>query len=255
MILSHSHKFIFICSSKVGTTSMEHVLQPLQEGGEYDFGAGGLFPPKHVPPALLRAAVSEQIWAQYFKFVFVRNPWDWVVSQWFYNSDTRLEQLQEPERSVRLAAKLRRLAAIGRERRHRSSAHEGEAEEVPQGGLQTPPVRGEQVTLRAADVDALFSLLRPFRGLPGRDGLYQSNWVYDMDGCKLVDYVGRFETLQADFEHVCSRLALDLHLPHLNDTRHRDYRTYYSDEARTRVAELWEPDIRNFGYDFDGQIT
>src|SRR3954447_18105256 len=87
MILSHTHKFIFICSSKVGTTSMEEVLRPLQEGADYDFGSpGARIVPKHIPPAILRGALPEKVWNAYFKFVFVRNPWDWFISQWFFNS-------------------------------------------------------------------------------------------------------------------------------------------------------------------------
>src|SRR4051794_38558443 len=87
MILSHTHKFIFFCGSKVGTTSMEEVLRPLQEGAEYDFGSReARIVPKHIPPAILRGALPEKVWSDYFKFVFVRNPWDWVISQWFYNS-------------------------------------------------------------------------------------------------------------------------------------------------------------------------
>ena len=38
MIISHKHKFIFLCNGKTGTTSIEELLRPLQEGAEFDFG-------------------------------------------------------------------------------------------------------------------------------------------------------------------------------------------------------------------------
>jgi hypothetical protein len=239
MIISHTHRFIFFSSSKVGTTSMEHVLAPLHEGLEYEFGTpSGLFIPKHMPPAILKGAFPDHVWESYFKFVFVRNPWDWFVSQWFYNSvgpqDRREAQGSERSRGrSRWAMRLRDRRA-GRKPTGR-----------PAYSPPTPTSR-----LQAADVDAVFGVLKGFRGLPGRDSLYQSNWVYDMDDRQIVDFVGRYETLQADFDRVMRHLKLDLALPHLNRTRHEEYRSYYSDEARDRVAQLWALDIRNFSYVF-----
>src|SRR4051812_32696919 len=209
MILSHTHKFIFICSSKVGTTSMEEVLRPLQEGADYDFGSpGARIVPKHIPPAILRGALPEKVWNEYFKFVFVRNPWDWFISQWFYNSVGSADP--PASRASRLRDRTRRALL-------RLGGH------VPQEERQPLVRHGDE--LHTEDVDAVFEVLKLFKGLPGRDGLYQSNWVYDMDDRMIVDYVGRYETLDADFEEIRRHLGLDLCLPHLNTTGHRDYRS------------------------------
>jgi hypothetical protein len=232
MILSHTHKFIFICSGKVGTTSMEEALRPLQEGAEYDFGSPeAAIVAKHIPPAILKGALPEKIWNEYFKFVFVRNPWDWFISQWFYNSLSAAEA-----RAARPSRRRRALQAVRRS--------------APASG-PSPLVRSEGDELRVEDVDRVFDVLKLFKGLPGRDSLYQSNWVYDMDGRVMVDYVGRYETLAADFDEILRHLDLDLSLPRLNTTDHRDYRSYYSAETRERVGELWAVDVENFGYTFD----
>jgi len=235
MILSHTHKFIFICSSKVGTTSMEEVLRPLQEGADYDFGSpGARIVPKHIPPAILRGALPEKVWNEYFKFVFVRNPWDWFISQWFYNS------VNSADARTPLSSRLRKQA------RRTLLRMGGDAPRVERSEL----VRfGDE--LRTEDIDAVFEVLTLFKGLPGRDGLYQSNWVYDMDDRVIVDYIGHYETLEADFEEITRQLGLDLQLPRLNRTEHRDYRSYYSPETRDRVGELWAVDVKNFGYSFD----
>jgi hypothetical protein len=233
MILSHTHKFIFFCSSKVGTTSMEEVLRPLQEGAEYDFGSpGAKIVPKHIPPAILRGALPQKIWSEYFKFVFVRNPWDWFVSQWFYNT------VRPEDARASLPSRLRRRAPRPLGRQGSEPAH------------RQPLIRHSD-RLQVEDVYSMFELLKDFKGLPGRDGLYQSNWVCDMDDRVIVDYVGRYETLEADFAEIARHLSLDLRLPHLNSTEHRDYRTYYSRETRELVAELWAMDIEKFGYSFD----
>jgi hypothetical protein len=235
MILSHTHKFIFFCGSKVGTTSMEEVLRPLQEGAEYDFGSPeARIVPKHIPPAILKGALPEKVWNEYFKFVFVRNPWDWLISQWFYNSVPSTDAPSPWLHRVRGTS-----AGVLRGRRVRP--RQGEPAQLVRRGNE----------LRREDVDATFEILKRFKQLPGRDGLYQSNSVYDMDDRVIVDYVGRYETLEADFDEIMRRVGLDLHLPHLNRTEHRDYRSYYSAETRERVGELWAVDIENFGYSFD----
>jgi len=245
MILSHSYRFIFICSSKVGTTSMEQILQPFQEGAEYDFGIQGLFPAKHVPAAMLRAALPESVWRDYFKFVFVRNPWDWFVSQWFYNRPSQGEHFREPVAAARLPR-----APTWRGQRRKAALQP----DVPDAaGSDRHPTDPE--VLDRSQVDALFQLLVPFRGLPGREGCYQSNWMYDMNGELIVDYIGRYETLDYDFAEICRRIGINVQLPHLNRTVHRDYRSYYTDASRTRVEELWEVDVANFRYTFDGPCS
>ena len=44
-------------------------------------------------------------------------------------------------------------------------------------------------------------------------------------------------------------------LPHLNQSVHRDYRSYYNERTRALVAENFQPDIERFGYSFDGRPT
>jgi len=78
----------------------------------------------------------------------------------------------------------------------------------------------------------------------------QASWFYDDTGTLLVDFVGRFETLKEDFRRACDAIGVEAELPHLNPSRRRDYRTYYSDEARELVARIDRRDIELFGYTF-----
>jgi len=79
----------------------------------------------------------------------------------------------------------------------------------------------------------------------------QADFLTDREGRVIVDFVGRFETLHEDFRRVCDRLGLDAELPHLNASAHRDYRSYYSDEAAARVGRHFRHEIDLFGYAFD----
>jgi hypothetical protein len=84
----------------------------------------------------------------------------------------------------------------------------------------------------------------------------QSEFVCDRDGRMLVDFVGRFESLQADFNTVCERIKLPaISLPHVNKAKvsaGNEYQDYYDSESKECVAELYRKDIESFGYRFEG---
>lgn len=112
---------------------------------------------------------------------------------------------------------------------------------------------------------------------PGWDDQYrhvmpQYDMLHDRQGNLLVDFVGRFETLQQDFDKVCERLGIvDSRLPHRNrsDKKSRDLKRkirnflfmngenrfqnmaeFYDDETRAAVTEYYRKDIDAFGYEF-----
>lgn len=81
----------------------------------------------------------------------------------------------------------------------------------------------------------------------------QSDYVIDFRNNVLVDYIGRYENLHDDFEHVCQTIGVKLGLPHkrkAND-RKKDFREYYSDDTAELVAEHFQKDIALFNYTFD----
>jgi hypothetical protein len=112
---------------------------------------------------------------------------------------------------------------------------------------------------------------------PGWDDQYrhvmpQYDMLHDRQGNLLVDFVGRFESLQQDFDRVCERLGIvDSSLPHRNrsDKKSRDLKRklrnflfmngenrfqnmaeFYDDETREAVTEYYRKDIDTFGYEF-----
>jgi hypothetical protein len=80
---------------------------------------------------------------------------------------------------------------------------------------------------------------------------FQKDALTDAEDRLLVDFVGRYETLTSDFAQVCDHLQLQVELPHVNKSAHRDYRAYYSEHTRQLVAEHFAADISLFGYTFE----
>ncbi len=66
-----------------------------------------------------------------------------------------------------------------------------------------------------------------------------------------IDFIGRFETLQRDFDTVCDRIGTPrMVLGILNQTRHQPYRHYYDKGTYKFVANKYRRDIEYFGYTF-----
>ena len=108
--------------------------------------------------------------------------------------------------------------------------------------------------------------------------LPQYKFVYDDTGKRLVDFIGYFENLQHDFDHVTRRLGLPhTKLPVINTSPHRHgatqrkikdqntqqqyelaqsntkatrYGDYYDSESRAFVECMYKKDIEIFNYEF-----
>lgn len=82
----------------------------------------------------------------------------------------------------------------------------------------------------------------------------QSDYLVDLHGTVIIDFIGRYERLEEDFAEVCRRLELaHLTLPHRRQAtdRARDYRGYYCEATAELVARHFARDIELLGYRFD----
>lgn len=74
-----------------------------------------------------------------------------------------------------------------------------------------------------------------------------------IDGKFKLDFVGRYENLERDFQFVCQKLNLNK-LKLSNEKRVRQdkkhYTKYYSEKSKQIVAELFKKDIEYFNYKF-----
>tara|TARA_R110002096_G_scaffold199271_21_gene383154 strand:+ start:979 stop:1605 length:627 start_codon:yes stop_codon:yes gene_type:complete len=81
----------------------------------------------------------------------------------------------------------------------------------------------------------------------------QLHWLEAKDGTMPLDFVGRFESLNQDFETVAKRLGLkDQSLPTLmmREGERPSYVAHYDDELRELVEARYHKEIERFGYQF-----
>jgi hypothetical protein len=107
VIVSHQHRLIFLKTRKTAGTSVEialsrvcgpdDIITPLAEEDEAlrtTLGGRGpqhaaspplpLKPFNHMPARAVRRLVGRKVWRGYYRFTIERNPWDLVVSQYFW---------------------------------------------------------------------------------------------------------------------------------------------------------------------------
>ncbi|GAA0856963.1 sulfotransferase family 2 domain-containing protein [Aliiglaciecola litoralis] len=63
-----------------------------------------------------------------------------------------------------------------------------------------------------------------------------------------VDFVGRFESLEQDFAHICKVLNIHRKLKKVNTSKHTDQDLVLSDESKQKISQLYNKDFELFSY-------
>lgn len=76
----------------------------------------------------------------------------------------------------------------------------------------------------------------------------QTHWL-----SKNIDFMGRIENIQSDFDIICDKTGINrLKLDHLNKSNSADYREIYNDKSIDIVSKSYKKDIDYLGYKFEG---
>lgn len=235
-MISHQNKCIFVHIPKNAGQSIESVFVK-NHGLTWNERSPLLlkpnFDPNKGPPRLAHltaqeyigcAHIPEELFNQYFKFSFTRNPWDRLVSEYNYR------------------------------KAHGDLNYQASFKLFVMNNF--PDVTADNYT----------SSKDYYRHI-----IPQWKFLYDNDGNCLVDFIGRFEKLQLDFDKVCQQINLaNSLLPHKNKSlsklkkikktiaqivtfnrkEKKHYSDYYDEETKDFVAKYYAKDIELFGYSF-----
>jgi len=152
----------------------------------------------------------------YYKFTFVRNPWSHTVSMYNYMWKSSypwpVKWRSNQANSEILAMSFR--------------------DWVTSEWFQTSTMQSINVTKNSPN--GLKSCL---------DYITSRTWK--------MNFVGKLENLQSDFDIVCDAIGYPRQeLPHINKTIYKNYVNYYDDETKRIVSNKYAEDIEHFEYKF-----
>jgi chondroitin 4-sulfotransferase 11 len=79
----------------------------------------------------------------------------------------------------------------------------------------------------------------------------QLDYITDDNGIILVDFIGRFELLEEDYNKIMEKIGINnIFLPHINKSTNGEYRHFYTDNDIEKVYNMYKRDIDYFGYKF-----
>ena len=207
MLVSDSCKLAFVHIQKTGGSTVHRLLtENLPDmyvvGARHDFATRG---------------VKElENWDEYFKFAFVRNPWERLVS--WYSMMTKFRQRTKFRQSGN---------ELWKYVRDNSSNFE------------------EFIYNCTGEVEMREGVHYSF-------AYNQLDYVTDENGSLLVDFMGRLENFDDDVRHVFDRIGVEVEIvPHWNLSRHTHYSAFYTPETEEIVRERFKRDIDFFGYAFE----
>lgn len=80
----------------------------------------------------------------------------------------------------------------------------------------------------------------------------QMDWLTDIEGNMLVNFIARFENLSNDWPIICENINRQgVELPHVKKSSRTDYRGYYDTESTEIIADFFAQDIEQFSYHFE----
>ena len=208
MLVSDSRKLVFVHIQKTGGVTVDELLWERVPDLR-------TIRPRHEIAA--RGRQKLDAWDEYYKFAFVRNPWDRLVS-WY-------SMVTAPPKIPKHGNDLWQYV------RDNSSTFEG-------------------FILNCTDE------IEVRKGVYSSFTLNQLDYLTDENDNLLVDFVGRVENFDEDLRKVFRRIGISLEaIPHKNRSNHRHYSTFYTPETEMIVRERFKRDIEYFGYEFERPPT
>lgn len=187
-----AHRCIFIHIPKTAGTSIAHAL----------FHSGS----RHVPCTEYERA-NPRKFRTYFKFAFVRNPWDRLFSAYHFLKAGGMGDVD------RIWAQ----ANLARYRNFEQFVYEWVSETNINSWVHFRP---------------------------------QIDFISDASGHIAMDFIGRMERIDTDFESICRQVGINASLPRLNQTDKVHYSEAYTTEMIEIVRKSYERDISLLNYSF-----
>jgi hypothetical protein len=213
MLISRKKRFLFVHIQKTAGVSLERVLKEKIPDTKRFLG-------RHDHASWGREFLGPD-WDEYYKFAFVRNPWDRMVS-WY----SMIRESARKERWYQRVLKMGQYNHFWKYVTENSNTFE----------------------------EFLYNCTGFIDDFDGRKSIMydQLDYLTDEKGKVIVDFIGRNENLAQDAAVVFQKLGLEgVRIPYANKSTHDHYSIYYTEETRDLVEKRHARDIEFFGYKFE----
>lgn len=224
-MIDHDNKFIQVKINKCASTTIQHSL---------DRNINNWIPHYHL---LDQINIIEKDLFQdsknYFKFTFVRNPWDRLVSYYFFAT------------------------------RFKDGINPNTQKPLPQQILYKISFKEFIMNLEEIKMNTDWVLEHTLgkaihlKKLLDNKGFFNNcyDWISDENGKILpIDFIGKVENINEDYNKLIKLLNYPFSSPTLpkeNPSIHQHYTTYYDKDMIQVVSKLFEKDIETFKYKFE----
>lgn len=226
-IVFNSHKAIYFPIPKVASSSLKILskqILKLEKGS----------PHQTKFPHICIEELGQEPYQEYFKFCFVRNPWDRLIST-YTTKVVGGKIINDPVYGPWIYQLTSRLV------------------DIKTGNI--PFCRYPMILENMSFEEFVFALADIPDDKVDKHLRSQYTFITDNNGKILVDFVGKFESLKEDFDWICKQIGLNnVTLPHKRDEPRqkfgrKDYLEYYTPKTWEIVRQRYQKDIEMFGYD------
>lgn len=217
-MINHTYKFVYLHIPKTGGMSIGSTLNYLTGVDERYEG----FKIHHDD-------LTQDILENYFVFTFVRNPWDRLYSQYKFRNFIHTQY------SFDYFAN-----------NHSDVFHT----QFNVENIENIPKRLDMTNMKVRS-----DWYAEFVHLPSQYQYIHGRYNDGLDKLPYINYIGRFENLQSDFNKVCKLLGLSkAKLPYKNEANpfaiKRNYREVYNSDTIETVKRTFIDDVKYFNYEF-----
>lgn len=210
-LISYRKKFIFFHLYKCGGNSLRQVLNKVDVHSIEWGGVHGL--PDDVRTHYVRED-KLNVFEDFYKFTFIRNPYDFMVSTYFYGKSNRNHFMHN---------------------------------DIINNNMTMLEFIPYYMKIRESH---LSSAIRPF----GSNKVVTiKDWLHDNNGNEIMDYVGKLESMQSDVKKIFKTLNLPIsQIPvvNVNADRDKNYRKYYNDTSKNMIDQYFSWELEKFKYLF-----
>ena len=183
-MINHEHKFIFIhipkCAGMSIGKTLTELTKPKDDEPQWNYSG---FKIHH-------DEFDEKIWKEYFVFTFIRDPIDRLLSQYLYRDFLYHHEFEYAVKNMK--------GLFSQEYGYKEPG--------------THPTNGSII-----DISDHYG---EWIHYPGQRGFLQGQYSNGIDKRPYINFYGKYETLQEDFDYVCEKIGLPkTKLPHSNKSR------------------------------------